>query len=127
MKAVNVDEVLKILHKYGRYIFVTDEKKYSDMVDEIANLKALEQEPKSEWEQDHAILKAYSDGANEVLDKIRAEIESNMESIIGKYDSSIPKSNMPSYKIERNKAREECISIIDKYKAEAEQVDGNDD
>jgi len=28
------------------------------------------QEPKSEWEYDHAILKAYSDGANEVLDKI---------------------------------------------------------
>ena len=45
MKAVNVDEVLKILHRYGKYIFVTDEKKYSDMVDEIANLKALEQEP----------------------------------------------------------------------------------
>jgi len=55
-----------------------------------------------------------------VLDKIRAEIEGNMESIIGKYDSSIPKFNMPSYKIERNKAREECISIIDKYKAEGE-------
>lgn len=47
MKAVNVDEVLKILHRYGKYIFVTDEKKYSDMVDEIANLKALEQEPKT--------------------------------------------------------------------------------
>ena len=45
MKAVNVDEVLKILHRYGKYIFVTDEKKYSDMIDEIANLKALEQEP----------------------------------------------------------------------------------
>lgn len=45
MKAVNVDDVLKILHKYGRYIFVTDEKTYSSMVDEIANLKALKQEP----------------------------------------------------------------------------------
>lgn len=44
MKVVNVDEVLKILHKYGKYIFVTDEKKYSDMVDEIANLRAQEQE-----------------------------------------------------------------------------------
>ena len=55
MKAVNVDDVLKILHKYGRYIFVTDEKKYTDMEYEIANLKALEQEP--------------------ILDKIRAEIK----------------------------------------------------
>lgn len=52
----------------------------------------------------------------DAMDKIRAEIESNMESIIGKYDSSIPKSNMPSYKIERNKVRKECISIIDKYR-----------
>lgn len=56
------------------------------------------------------------------LDKIRAEIESNMESVIGKYDSSIPKFNMPSYKIERNKVRKECISIINKYKAESEEV-----
>ena len=53
--------------------------------------------------------------ADDVLNMIRAEIEGNMESIIGKYDSSIPKFNMPSYKIERNKAREECISIIDKH------------
>ena len=57
---------------------------------------------------------------DDVLDKIRAEIEGNMESIIGKYDSSIPKFNMPSYKIERNKTREECISIIDKYRGEQE-------
>lgn len=35
----------------------------------------LEQKPKSEWQHDHEILKAHSDGANEVLDKIRAEIE----------------------------------------------------
>jgi len=47
MKAVNADDVLKILHKYGKYIFVTDEKRYFSMVDEIANLKALEE--KIEW------------------------------------------------------------------------------
>jgi hypothetical protein len=56
----------------------------------------------------------------ELLDKIRDEIEGNMESIVGKYDSSIPKFNMPSYKIERNKAREKCISIINKYRKEQE-------
>jgi hypothetical protein len=33
------------------------------------------QKPKSEWEHDHEILKAYSDGANAVLDNIRAEID----------------------------------------------------
>ena len=47
MKAVNVDDILKILHKYGKYIFVTDEKSYCSMVDEIANLKDLKQEPKT--------------------------------------------------------------------------------
>ena len=53
MKAINVDDVLKILHKYGKYIFVTDEKRYSSMVDEIANLKALAQEPKTgHWTDD---------------------------------------------------------------------------
>lgn len=41
MKAVNVDEVLKILYKYDSYICMTDEKKYADMMDEIANLKAF--------------------------------------------------------------------------------------
>lgn len=45
MKTVNLDDVLRILHKYGTFIFVTDDKKYSDMVDEIANVEALEQQP----------------------------------------------------------------------------------
>lgn len=62
MKAVNVDDVLKILHKYGKYVFATDEKKYSTMVDEIANLKALKPEP--------------------ILDKIRAEIMQNSYPIV---------------------------------------------
>ena len=44
MKYVNVDEVLKILNKYGKYIFVTDMKRYSDMTDEISNLKGLKQD-----------------------------------------------------------------------------------
>lgn len=56
MKSVNVDDVLKILHKYGKYIFVTDEKRYSSMVDEIANLKALEQEPCEDAVSRQAVL-----------------------------------------------------------------------
>lgn len=54
-------------------------------------IEALEQEPKSEWEHDHAILKAYSDGANDVLDKIRAEIEeyANDQYSEGEYMSEI--------------------------------------
>jgi len=61
-------------------------------------IKALEQEPKSEWEHDHEILKAYSDGANDILDKIRAEIE--QEPYVSKM---------------------EVLEIIDKYKAESEE------
>ena len=52
------------------------------------------------------------------LDKIRAEIKANMESIIGKYGSNTPTREMPSAKIERNNAREECLQIIDKYRGE---------
>ena len=50
-----------------------------------------------------------------VIEDIKVEIQGNMESIIGKYDSSIPKAEMPSYKLERNSARRECIDIIDKH------------
>ena len=56
MKVVNVNDVLEILYKYGKYIFVTDEKRYSSMVDEIANLKALEQKPCDDCISRQAVL-----------------------------------------------------------------------
>ena len=56
------------------------------------------QEPKSEWQQDHEILKAYSDGASAVLDKIRAEII--------------------ELRSRQNVGVMECLDIIDKYMAE---------
>ena len=60
--------------------------------------------PKTEWEQDHAILKAYSDGANEVLDKIRAEIE------------ALSNAN-PSYWHGGDMVdRDDVLEIIDSYK-----------
>jgi len=65
----------------------------------------IEQEPKSEWQQDHAILKAYSDGANEVLDKIRAEIQSLRNCSCSCSDGII----------------DDVEDIIDKYKAETEE------
>ena len=91
MKAVNVDDVLKILHKYGKYIFVTDDKKYSDMVDEIAKIKALEQES--------------------VIDKIRAEIKQYQSD----YDVHGTEYDRIAWK-----AFNRCLQIIDKYKAETE-------
>ena len=50
-----------------------------------------------------------------VLGEIKAEINDNMESIIGVYDSSTPENQRPLCKGARNDARKECIAIIDKY------------
>ena len=59
----------------------------------------------------------------EVLQEIRQEIESNMETITGTYDASTPEYNMPSHKIERNFGRKECIAIIDKH---IKEIKGSD-
>lgn len=42
-------------------------------------LPSVTPKPKSEWEHDHEILKAYSDGASAVLDKVRAEMHATAE------------------------------------------------
>ena len=91
-------------------------------------LELLEQEPQSEWEQDHAILKAYSNGANEVLDKIRAEMFEEKECAYADFErykveylgqdwedalDSLPQDDF-RYGMER------AIEILDKYKAESE-------
>ena len=91
-------------------------------------LELLEQEPQSEWEQDHAILKAYSNGANEVLDKIRAEMLEEKECAYADFErykveylgqdwedalDSLPQDDF-RYGMER------AIEILDKYKAESE-------
>ena len=65
--------------------------------------------PKSEWQQDHEILKAHSDGANKVLDIIKAEIESKYESIPDTFHH---------YETGFTDALEWVLSIIDKYKEE---------
>lgn len=91
-------------------------------------LKAEYAEPKSEWEHDHEILKAYSDGANGVLEEIRAEIAEEKEHAYADFEQykveylgqdgedvldSLPQDDF-RYGMER------CIDIIDKYKAESE-------
>ena len=101
MKAVNVDEVLKILQEYGKYIFVTDDKKYSSMVDEIANLKAIEPQPMVEIDLDYVIKQKYIE--REVLDKIKAEIRQQQ------WYLGVANVNR-------------VIGIIDKYTAESEEV-----
>lgn len=90
-------------------------------------LELLEQEPKSEWQKDHEILKAYSDGANGVLDELRAEIAEEKEHAYADFEQykveylgqdwedaldSLPQDEF-CYGMER------CIDIINKYKAES--------
>lgn len=78
---------------------------------------AMKQEPKSEWEKDHEILKAYSDGANEVLDKITAEIEQ----IASRYSISRERGGMGQVEWSDSLIKEsEVLKILDKHKAESE-------
>lgn len=72
------------------------------------NIKPLEQEPKSEWEHDHEILKAYSDGASEVLDKIRFDLYKLYNDRPSDYNHS-----------QRTELFCEVIKILDKYTAES--------
>lgn len=75
-------------------------------------IKALEQEPKSEWEQDHAILKAYSDGTEDILEKIRAEIKKAVWE-----DSIYSRDGADEVRIPRLDP-DDVFAILDKYKAE---------
>lgn len=65
-------------------------------------------EKKSEWQKDHEILKAYSDGASAVLDKIRAEIE----------ERKLNSGGEPN----RELAFNVCLQIIDGYMTEEDKA-----
>ncbi len=67
-------------------------------------IKALEQEPKSEWEHDHEILRAYGEGANNVLEKISTDIQKLRGCSCSCSDGII----------------DDVEDIIDKYKTESE-------
>ena len=88
-----------------------EEPSYTDALNVLTEVrdkvKALPpvnpQEPKSECEHDHEILKAYSDGASDVLDEIKADIEQEC-----KVESEHP--------YEQGLRR--ALEIIDRYRAE---------
>ena len=116
MTREDIKTIIDIVHKtiYG-FFDVCDEEE-TPMTDKdklllkinkaiCTNIRALEQEPKSEWQHDHEILKAYSDGANEVLDKIEAEISEQSKMYLDG-DLYIKTSC--------------CMQIIDKYTSESE-------
>lgn len=101
---------------------ILEELSYSDAVSYLTQndkkwlkeiIKVLEQEP-TEWQHDHAILKAYSDGANEMRDEIRAEVESlNVWSL--RYAPAKDKDMRPQ--IVTN-VKNHVLEIIDKYREE---------
>ena len=79
----------------------------SNVANELAKLPSVTpQEPKSEWQQDHEILKAHSDGANEVLDKIRFDLFKLYNDRPSDYNHS-----------QRTELFCEVIKILDKYTA----------
>ena len=94
------EEAIEILNTYD----MSEDNDDTEFKSAIALvIEALEQKPKSEWQQDHEILKAYSDGVNDVLDEIKADIEQE-------------------YKVESERPYGQGLSraleIIDRYKSE---------
>ena len=61
MKAVNLNDVLKVLHEYGPYLFAGDEHKWRHMVDKIIDIPAVNT-LKGKWIVDTTGLTGMSDG-----------------------------------------------------------------
>jgi hypothetical protein len=112
-KAFMDNPLFSDVHKAAFNIAIHDIKQRHDW--DINNLILINkdnyklQEPKSEWQKDHEILKAYSDGSNEVLDKISAEIEELFSYV------EFDEDTKTSYNMVR---LEEVQRVIDKYKGE---------
>lgn len=82
-------------------------------LNEILNLLKMLRSSKS---QTIAAGRKKKQTTNEILDDIIKQIENNFESIIGVYDRNTPTNQTPTYKIERNNARKQCIEIIRRAK-----------
>ena len=68
----------------------------------------------SEWQQDHAILKAHADGANEVVDRIK-EAREEIDDLDRYFDNDLYTDNTDSmFKCN------EVLAILDKLIAEVE-------
>ena len=86
---------------------------YKDLLRECYKvLPSVTPKPKSECEHDHEILKAYSDGASAVLDKIRAEIE----------ERKLKSGGEPN----RELAFNVCLQIIDEFMSEGSDAESED-
>ena len=91
----------------------SDAEEFAREFNEILDLaiKAIEQEPKSDWEHDHEVLRAYAEGSDNVLDKIRTEILDNTFSVVN------PRN---TYEYINVIDLDSIDEILDKYKGESE-------
>lgn len=109
LKAFMENPLFSEVHKAAFNIAIHDIKAYHDwninnlILVNKDNYEPIEQEP-TEWEQDHEILKAYSDGANDMLDKIYADIQKLRGCSCSCSDGII----------------DDIEDILDKYKTESE-------
>jgi hypothetical protein len=80
----------------------------------------------SEWQQDHAILKAHADGANEVIDRIKRARE-EVANYSDFHREHLYKTN-PNYDVEQGRylAYEKCLQILDDMIAEVEGKDATE-
>ena len=99
--AISRKAVLKIID--GWYEQNRDTDNIEDLIVLITYMDSVNpQKPKSECEHDHEILKAHSDGANEVLDKIKAEMANHLQTMdicnVEKANGVIVQSELTNFK-----------------------------
>lgn len=98
---ISRQRALNVVHKYfEHYLQLNDDI----CLDGLKSLPSVTPKEKSEYEHDHEIVKAYNDGQEFVLDRIRTEIENDWQF------KQFPASPW-SCGLRR------AIEIIDKYKA----------
>lgn len=105
-----------VINAIANTCFWLSSDNWEELVKCIDSISPVNPQEPTEWQQDHEILKAYSDGANEMLDKIRSEIEG----LAIVYDKS------PDYKDTRTDGEKAAdwwkmykklvLGIIDKYR-----------
>ena len=97
---------IKYYHPYAKNFDIP----YEEAIQWVKDMPSVNpQKPKSEWQHDHEILNAYSDGASEVIDKIKRDV----------FNACSDNYHMPVYKL----GCDEIFEIINKYTAEGSEAE----
>lgn len=106
MELISREELLSELHFLWDYCGNVVDEQASCVIRTIKEAPTIEAIPKDQYE---ARLKA---DMVAMLTDIRKKIEERKETIVGKYDSTIPEHDRPLQKCARNEGRQECIELI---------------